>query len=347
LNRCKQFDISIQDSNVGKRTLEVLLKKEYTVRCFDIRLTRNVNTELQLRKLGNYEVVWGDIRDPDIAHRLVKDVDYIIHLAAIIPPLAYGMPELAYEVNVTGSTNLLRAAEKCSEPPRFIFISSVAVHGNRMKYEEPPTIVDDPLNPLNYDNYAQHKIEMEMKFWNSKLPWVILRFAAVTPFEMTWNVPDIMYDIPLEQRIEIVDSRDAALACVNALSADIVGKTLFIGGGKGNQLYQREYVSKMLNALGIDMLPESAFKQVRTEADYYHCDWMYTKDAQELLNFQHYTFDDFLKVFKKKIRFRRFLISLVKPIARKILLNKSPYYTKPKRTRRKGRTQKKPIRTQN
>ena len=81
--------------------------------------------------------------------------------------------------------------------------------------------------------------------------------------------------------------------------------------------------------------------------DYYHCDWMYTKDAQELLNFQHYTFDDFLKVFRKKIRFRRFLISLVKPIARKFLLNKSPYYTKPKRTKRKGRTQRKPIKTQN
>ncbi|MCK4895796.1 MAG: NAD(P)-dependent oxidoreductase [Candidatus Heimdallarchaeota archaeon] len=332
--------------NVGQRTLEVLLKKEYKVRCFDLKTPRNVNTELQLRKLGNYEVVWGDIRDPNISQRLVEDVDYIIHLAAIIPPLAYDMPELAYDVNVTGSTNLLRAAEKCLISPKFIYISSIAVHGNRMKYE-PPTIVDDPLNPLSYDNYAQHKVKMEMEFWNSKLPWVILRFAAVTPFEMTWNVPDIMYDIPLEQRIEIVDSRDAALACVNALSADIVGKTLFIGGGKGNQLYQREYVSKMLDALGIAMLPESAFKQVRTDDDYYHCDWMYTKDAQELLNFQHNTFDDFLKVFRMKIRFRRFLISLVKPIARKILLNKSPYYTKPKRTKRKGRTQRKPIKTQN
>ncbi|MCK5409407.1 MAG: NAD(P)-dependent oxidoreductase, partial [Candidatus Heimdallarchaeota archaeon] len=93
MNRCKQFDISVQDNNrlmrvlltgafgnVGRRTLEVLLKKEYQVRCFDIRTKRNVNTELQLRKLGNYEVVWGDIRDSDIAHRLVKDVDYIIHL---------------------------------------------------------------------------------------------------------------------------------------------------------------------------------------------------------------------------------------------------------------------------
>ncbi len=332
--------------NVGQRTLEVLLKKEYEVRCFDLKTPRNVNIESHLRKLGKFEVVWGDIRDSNVVNRLVKDVDYIIHLAAIIPPLAYDMPELAFAVNVTGTTNLLEAAENCSVPPKFIYISSIAVHGNRMKYE-PPTIADDPLDPLSYDNYAQHKVEMEMKFWNSKLPWVILRFAAVTPFELTWNVPDIMYAIPLEQRIEIVDSRDAALACVNALSADVVGKTLLIGGGKGNQLYQREYVSKMLEALGIGMLPESAFKQVKTDDDYYHCDWMYTKDAQELLNFQQHTFDEFLYIFKKKIRFRRFLISLVKPIARNYLLKKSPYYTKQKRTKRKRRTQRKPVSTQN
>ncbi|MHA1345567.1 MAG: NAD-dependent epimerase/dehydratase family protein [Candidatus Heimdallarchaeaceae archaeon] len=331
--------------NVGQRTLEVLLKKEYKVRCFDLRTPRNVKTELQLRKLGNYEVIWGDIRDSKMVQIVAKDVDYIIHLAAIIPPLAYDMPELAYEVNVTGTTNLLRVAEQCPVPPKFIYISSIAVHGNRMEHD-PPTIVDDPLNPLNYDNYAQHKIEMEMKFWKCKLPWVILRFAAVTPFEITWNVPDIMYDIPLDQRIELVDSRDAALACVNALSAEVIGKTLFIGGGKGNQMYQRDFVSKMLDVLGIGMLPESAFKQVRTADDYYHCDWMYTKDAQELLNFQNHTFEDFLNVFKKKIRFRRFLISMVKPITRKFLLKKSPYYTKLKRTQRKGRNQRKPVKAQ-
>ncbi|MBY9002268.1 MAG: NAD(P)-dependent oxidoreductase, partial [Candidatus Heimdallarchaeota archaeon] len=312
--------------NVGQRTLEVLLQQNHQVRCFDLKNNRNVNTELKLRKLGKYEVVWGDIRDPSTVSKIVANIDCILHLAAIIPPLAYDLPTLAYDVNVTGTTLLLKAAESCPIPPRFIYISSIAVHGNRMKHE-PPTFVDDPLDPLDYDNYAKHKIEVEKKLWNSRLPWVILRFAAVTPFEMSWNVPDIMYNIPLEQRIELIDSRDAAMACVNAINADVIGKTMFIGGGKGNQLYQREFVSKMLDALGLGMLPESAFKQVRSDSDYYHCDWMYTKDAQALLNFQHHTFDDFLKVFKKKIRFRRFMVSLVKPIARRFLLNKSPYYS--------------------
>ena len=327
--------------NVGQRTLKILLNRGHSVRCFDLKNPRNVQLEARLRKNGIFETVWGDIRDSKTINKLVKDVDAIIHLAAIIPPLAYEKQNLAYDVNVKGSINLIRAAEKINNPPRFVYISSIAVHGNRMD-KEPPTRVDDPLDPLDYDNYAKHKIEVEKEFWKSKIPWVILRFAAVTPFEMSWKIPDLMFEVPLEQRIELVDSRDAALACVNALSANVIGKTLFIGGGKGNQLYQREFLSKMLEVLGIGMLPDEAFKPVNSINDYYHCDWMNTKEAQELLNFQKNTFNDFLKVYKKKVSFRRFLISLFKPLVRAILLEKSPYYSKKKKKQTKYKSRGKP-----
>lgn len=325
--------------NVGQRTLDLLLEKGYFVRCFDIRNPRNNNIETHMRQKENYEIIWGDIRDKKIVRKVVKDIDVIIHLAAIIPPLAYDYPDLAYSVNVVGSTNLLEAAINEKKPPRLIFASSIAVHGNRMN-NEPPTRVDDPLNPLEYDNYAQHKVTMEDRIRKSGIPWVILRFAAVSPFELKWQIPDIMYEIPLDQRIESVDSRDVALACVNAISADVVGKTLLIGGGKGNQLYQREYVSKLLNLLGIGMLPEEAFRQPKDKNDFYHCDWMDTKEAEDLLSFQQYSFDDFLSEFKKKIRFRRLLITLFRPIARAILLKKSPYYQKIRKNKEKKKIQK-------
>ncbi len=317
--------------NVGQRTLEILLEKGYSVRVFDLKNPRNSAIESKLKQLGEFETIWGDIRDKITIRKIVKGVDHIIHLAAIIPPLAYEKPELAYDVNVKGTSNIINAIERMKSPPRFIYASSIAVHGNRMN-KEPPTRVDDPFDPLDYDNYAHHKIEIEKKLWKSKIPWTILRFSAITPFELSWNIPDLMYDVPLDQRIEIVDSRDVALACVNAIKADVVGKTLFIGGGKGNQLYQREFVGKMLSVLGIGMLPEEAFKPVKDVKDFYHCDWMDTKEAQELLKFQQHSFDDFLNVFKKKIWFRRLLIASFRPIVRAILLNKSPYYTKKKRS---------------
>ncbi|OLS29773.1 MAG: CDP-paratose 2-epimerase [Candidatus Heimdallarchaeota archaeon AB_125] len=320
--------------NVGQSTLEVLLRKGYSVRCFDLKNPRNLKAEKKMKKLGEFEIIWGDIRDPSISDSLVKEIDVIIHLAAIIPPLAYEIPDLAYDVNVGGATNILRAAERMKTPPKLIYASSIAVHGNRMEYE-PPTRTSDPMIPLDYDNYAKHKMEMEKKITKSKIPWTILRFAAITPFEMGWNVPDIMYEIPLEQRIEVADTRDVGLACANAVEVDTAGKILFIGGGNGNQLYQLDYVSKMLEALGIGMLPKEAFKPVKSIDDYYHCDWMNTDEAQRLLKFQRYSFEDFLRVFKKKIGFKRFIVKLFKPTVRGILLSKSPYYKehKKKRTR--------------
>ena len=320
--------------NVGQRTLSLLLERGYTVRCFDVKNPRNSAIESRMKQNGKFEIVWGDIRDKKTVESIVEGIDWIIHLAAIIPPLAYERPELAYAVNVEGSTNLLHAAESMVVPPKFIYASSIAVHGNRMKFT-PPTRVDDPLDPLEYDNYAQHKVEMEKRLKTSSLQWVILRFAAITPFEMSWKIPDIMYEIPLDQRIETVDTRDVALACVNAMDSTTIGKTLFIGGGEGNKLLQGEFVSKMLDAFGIGMLPEEIFKPVQTVDDYYHCDWMNTTEAQELLKFQRYTFDDFIKVYKKKIGFRRFIIRMFRPLARSILIKKSPYYQK-KRKRRNG-----------
>ena len=74
--------------NVGQRTLELLLQKGYFVRCFDLKNPRNSAIETRLKQLGKFETVWGDIRDKKTIDEIVKGIDYIIHLAAIIPPLA-------------------------------------------------------------------------------------------------------------------------------------------------------------------------------------------------------------------------------------------------------------------
>ena len=330
--------------NVGQRTLTLLLERGYSVRCFDIKNSRNIAIESKINQKWDFETIWGDIRDMTTTEKVVQDIDWIIHLAAIIPPLAYEKPELAYDVNVNGSSYLLNAAEKMKPQPKFIYASSIAVHGNRMQFH-PPTRVDDPINPLEYDNYAQHKVEMEKRLKESNIQWVILRFAAITPFEMSWKIPDIMYEIPLDQRIETVDSRDVALACVNAMDSKVLSKTLFIGGGKGNKLLQEEFVSKMLEAFGIGMLPKEVFKPARTIDDYYHCDWMDTKEAQELLRFQEHTFEDFIRVYRKKIGFRRFIIKIFRPLVRFILIRKSPYYEKKRKSRDRYRVKEKPARS--
>jgi nucleoside-diphosphate-sugar epimerase len=255
----------------------------------------------------------------------MEGIDSILHTAAIIPPMSDQNPELAHEVNVGGTLNLIRAAEAARPTPKFIYTSSVAVYGHPMKLGKPPRTADDPVEPTDY--YTRHKIHCEGVLRHSQLNWTIFRLGAVTPLNIdTVGMDPIMFEVPLDQRIEFVHTRDVGIACANAIDAPTTGKTLLIGGGKSCQMLYEDMVSKMMDATGIGMLPASAFKQPQTPDEYFHTDWLDTRESQHLLRFQHRSYDQFIDDYLEELGYRRYAIRAFRPIIRWRLLTKSPYY---------------------
>jgi nucleoside-diphosphate-sugar epimerase len=119
--------------NVGQSALEELLRQGHQVRCFDLRTKAN---ERAARRYGDrIEVMWGDLRRPEDVARAVEGRDVVVHLAFIIPKLsATGIesearPDLAYQVNVEGTRNLIEAMKAQPRPPRLVFSSSLHVYG--------------------------------------------------------------------------------------------------------------------------------------------------------------------------------------------------------------------------
>ena len=242
--------------NIGESTLLALFEKDYDIRCFDLLNERNEKTAKKLGKKGKFEIIWGDILDLPLVESLVDDVDCIIHLAAIIPPLSESKPELAKSVNIEGTRNIIQAAENMDKNPKVILASSISTFGPKM-HLPPPRKADEPLNPT--DVYTGTKVECEKMIKESTVPWTILRFAAAPPAELGGaEIDSIIFEIPLDQRIEFVHSRDVGLACANAVEAETIGKTLLIGAGPSGQMLQREFVSRIFEGMGIGMLPDSA-----------------------------------------------------------------------------------------
>ncbi|MHA1148537.1 MAG: NAD-dependent epimerase/dehydratase family protein [Promethearchaeota archaeon] len=310
--------------NVGVSTIEKLAAKQYQIRCFDIQSSKNMKVEKKAKKtFGDFETVWGDILDELSVKEVVKGIDAIIHLAAIIPPLSEKIPDVAYKVNVLGTKNLLHAAKQENKKIRFIVASSISVYGSTMA-KEPPRKVTDELAPL--DNYSSHKIEVEKLIKESGLEYLILRLAAVSIPKIPNRLDPIMFEIPLNQRIEFVDTRDCGTAFANAVESKEVNKTFNIGGGKGCQIVQREYFEELFKALGISMLPDSAFRTPKSDDDWFYTDWVDTEDAQRALQFQSCTFKDYVKEIRNNYNWRRFGASLVKPFVKLSLLIMSPYY---------------------
>ncbi len=309
--------------NVGTSTLKKLLKNGHEVKCFDINNSQNAKTQKKMLGKGQFDTVWGDLTKPADVNDAVKDIDCIVHLAAIIPPLSEKLPDLAYKVNVEGTRNLLTAAKKLNKAPKFIVASSVSVYGATMHLSA-PRCADDSLCPT--DHYSRTKVEVENLVKDSGLPWLILRLGAVSIPKIPHKLDSIMFEVPLDQRIEFVHSKDVGTAFANAVTVDATNKILLIGGGKECQIYQRTYIESMFSALGLSMLPDTAFRVPKKDDEWFYTDWMDCDEAQKLLKFQEHTFQGYIEKFKKQVSMRRFGLRMVAPFAKLSLLIMSPYY---------------------
>ena len=299
--------------NVGSHVLPELVRRGHSVRTF---AKSGPGSEL-VRPRG-IEVVWGDITDPAAVRTVVEGVDTVIHLAAVIPPEADAKPDWAREVNVDGTANVIAACQAQPRPPRLLFTSTFDVHGHTLD-RTPPRQVDDPL--VATDPYTEHKIECERLIRDSGLDWAIFRLVDVPV--LGFRAADaIMFEIGLDNRIEAVHADDVALAIGNALdTAEVWGRVLFIGGGPSCQLTYREYLARLLAAMGLKPLPENAFSNA-----VYATDWVDSTESEALLRYQRHSFDDIAEAIAAKLGWKRRLVSLAGPWIQRTVLKESPYY---------------------
>lgn len=309
--------------NIGESTLLALLEQNHQIRCFDLYTTQNEKTAKNLQKHGDFETVWGDVRDGNTIRSIVENVECIIHLAAILPPKSELDADFTNAVNVGGTLGLIEAAEALPAKPKFIFASSISTFGPTM-HLPPPRKADDPLKPT--DTYTTTKVKCETTLQASTLPWSILRLVAVPGLRISGELDPMLFEIPLDQRIEFVHTRDVGTAFANAVSAKISNKILLIGGGTSSQMLQREFITKILNAMGVGMLPESAFRVATKPDEWYYTDWVDTTESQQLLQYQNHTYDQYISDLQRTIGFKRHLARLFRSLTQKRLLALSPYY---------------------
>jgi len=135
---------------VGSHLAPRLIKRGYDVRVLARKETPKTD---YLKKLG-IEICLGDITDKSSVNKVVKDIDLIYHLAAILREIA--VPDkVLWEVHVDGTKNILDAALQ-ENVERFIHCSTVGVLGD---IENPPADESAPYNPG--DSYQKTKCEGE------------------------------------------------------------------------------------------------------------------------------------------------------------------------------------------
>jgi nucleoside-diphosphate-sugar epimerase len=158
---------------IGNHLVKKLVENGNEVRCL---VRKNSKTDF-LKRLG-VELVVGDIRKKDSLKGVAKDVDIIYNLAAIVDHRHKTAYEDHYNVNVTGTKNLV---EECIENniKKFVYLSSNAAIG--VRNDKKP--LDEKVECRPSTPYGEAKFETEKLllgyFKNSNFPVNIIRPPVV------------------------------------------------------------------------------------------------------------------------------------------------------------------------
>jgi len=130
---------------IGSNIVRHLVGEGRQVRILDnLDTGRRINIE---DLLDEVDFIEGDIRDEATAHRAVKGVSYVIHLAALPSVIrSVNDPIAANQTNINGTLNMLVAARD-AQVKRFVFSSSSSVYGNTPTLPKREDMTPMPLSP--------------------------------------------------------------------------------------------------------------------------------------------------------------------------------------------------------
>ena len=233
----------------------------------------------------------GDLTDPDDVAAVVTGVDSVIHLAAILPPVADQRIELARRVNVDGTRIVVDAMTAHAPTGLLIFSSSVSVYGAPDSDSE--LMTTQPYRPD--DNYAKTKVESEQIVVHSGLDSVVLRISGVSI--PVFQEPPAEWPFLPDQRIEFVHRDDAVNAIVAGVTAKLDDSTRVINvcGGPTWRMTGAEYVADYFNMIEVD--PGDAVYQSAPG----HFSWYADEGAGATLGYQQNPYPQYLEQLQDDI----------------------------------------------
>jgi nucleoside-diphosphate-sugar epimerase len=236
---------------IGSHIVDRLLYEGIKVKVLDNISTGEKNNLVHHQNNKSLEFIVGDIRDFDLVRKLVKDVDAVIHEAALVSILrSIEDPLLSNEINVRGTLNLLKA---CADAhiKRFVLASSCAVYGDSETLPNHENAIPMPLSPyavdkLAIENYAKvfHKVygleTVSLRYFNvygsrqkyGPYSGVISIFIK----RILENKPPIIFGNGNQTR-DFVNIKDVVEANILALSnTNVAGKVFNIGTGRPTKI---------------------------------------------------------------------------------------------------------------
>ena len=160
LNEPKTWLITGVAGFIGSNLLETLLKLNQRVTGLDNLSTGYQKNMDEVQGLvtpaqwANFNFIQGDIRNLDDCQTACKNVDYVLHQAALgSVPRSVEDPITTNSVNITGFLNMLTAARNATVK-RFVYAASSSTYGDHPGLPKVEDVIGKPLSPYAVTKYV-------------------------------------------------------------------------------------------------------------------------------------------------------------------------------------------------
>jgi UDP-glucose 4-epimerase len=204
----------------------------------------NISESLEDKRVSVFED-GGDIREVDVLNAAMKNVDAVVHLAAMWLLHCKDYPRTAFDVNISGTFNVLEACVN-NDIERLVYSSSASVYGDAV---ELPMTEEHPFNNRNFYGASKIAGEAMCRAFHDRygLSYVGLRYMNVYgPHQdqtaaYTGVIPIMLNKIDANeapvingdgsQAYDFVTARDVGRCNVLSLQADVTDEFYNVGTG--------------------------------------------------------------------------------------------------------------------
>ena len=298
--------------NMGHSALKELLNYDRVdqIRVFILNndpLFKRVKKTLKNKKIS---VFYGNLKNKEDVEKFLEGADYIVNMAAVIPPKSDKNPISAIECNEIGVKNIVSVIEGMEKQPKLIHSASVALYGNRTELH-PFGRVGDPLLVSPFDIYSVTKMRGELFVLESKIKYfaVLRQSAMLHEYMLMDNISDgLMFHTCFNSPLEWVTQEDSGRLIKNIIKRDIEqndldkvfwGRVFNIGAKEENRITGYTTLADGFKLMGGNT--KKMFKPNFNATRNFHGMWFYDGSAlEDLFHYQKDTCRDYWARMKKK-----------------------------------------------
>ena len=273
--------------SIGWLVLKFLLSEgKYEITALDLK---NKNTQKKLKRYRKrINVIYGDVNDQILMEALVKDHDYIIHLASVMPPLGEFSSKVGEIVEYSGTENIIKAINYYNNNCFLIYASTTSLYG-----EVESASVKDKIDVDNLTNYALNKYRTENLIKKKLKNYSIFRIPLVLN---NIEKEPFIYNIKRKSMVEVTTNFDVAYAFVKAIDyKSMLNKKIFnVGLGDAGRLKYNEILKRILKNYGLSF--KYVLSRIFLEKNYFS---PVLKDSDELDSIIHYQSDTIYNYFNR------------------------------------------------